>query len=309
MKFLIALLICCVISTDTVSQGLRDCQNIGIGVQVLGSGGPEYNGLRASSSYLLWLGGRARVLIDAGAGSMLHYGQSGAQFEDLEAILLTHLHVDHTADLPALLKAAYFTERTRDLPVYGPSGNSLMPNTTAFASSLFSSHGGAYRYLAGYLNDEEAFRLIPHTLNVQNKSVQHVLKKDGLSISAIAVHHGPVPALAYRIDMANQSVTFSGDMNGEYHTLPTLAAHTDLLVAHHAIPENTTGAARQLHMPPSVIGEIAMTAMVNKLVLSHRMLRTIGHEAETMREIRKHFQGEILFAEDGMCIPLAMQRP
>lgn len=49
-------------------------------LQVLGSGGPELDDGRYSSGYLIWYKNKARVLIDAGAGSSVEYGQSGAQF-------------------------------------------------------------------------------------------------------------------------------------------------------------------------------------------------------------------------------------
>ena len=90
-------------------------------------------------------------------------------------------------------------------------------------------------------------------------------------------------------------------MNADRHTLPKLSAGADLLVADHAIPENATGVARNLHMPPSVIGAIAADAKVKQLVLSHRMLRTLGHETESTTEIREHYQGPLHFAEDGQC--------
>src|SRR6056297_782871 len=63
-------------------------------LQVLGSGGPELDDGRRSSSYLLWLDDRARVLLDAGSGSSVAFGASGADFADLQAILLSHLHTD-----------------------------------------------------------------------------------------------------------------------------------------------------------------------------------------------------------------------
>jgi ribonuclease BN (tRNA processing enzyme) len=40
--------------------------------------------------------------------------------QDLDAILFSHLHIDHAADFPTLIKSSYFEERTRALPVFGP---------------------------------------------------------------------------------------------------------------------------------------------------------------------------------------------
>jgi len=57
-------------------------------------------------------------------------------------------------------------------------------------------------------------------------------------------------------------------------------------------------------MPPSVIGQIAAEAHVKKLVLSHRMLRTLGKEDQTLSEIRKRYSGPVEFANDLDCYPI-----
>lgn len=291
-------------STTFSAHAKSSCGRTGVWLQVLGSGGPETSDKRASSGYLVWQDGHARVLVDMGPGSMLRYEDSGARIEDLEVVLLSHLHVDHSADLPALIKASYFTQRSNDLPVYGPSGNTLMPDTTNYVQSLFGETGGAYRYLSGYLTGDEAFRLLPHNISVESREIQPVLTGQNLKISAIAVHHGPIPALAWRVEIGAHAVVFSGDMNGDYHTLPLLAEGAGLLVGHHAVPQSARGGALDLHMPPSVIGEIANEAKVKLLVLSHRMNRTLGREKESTVEIRKQYTGPLKFAEDGQCFQI-----
>lgn len=77
-----------------------------------------------------------------------------------------------------------------------------------------------------------------------------------------------------------------------------------LLLAHHAIPEDAGSAARALHMPSSVIGEIAAGAKVKQLVLSHRMNRTLGRERGLTALIRRHYRGPLNFAEDGQCFSI-----
>jgi hypothetical protein len=89
-----------------------------------------------------------------------------------------------------------------------------------------------------------------------------------------------------------------GDMNNQTGNLAQLAKDSDLLVAHNAIPEDTGSVARQLHMPPAEIGEIARQAKIESLLLSHRMNRTLGREAETRAEVGKHYRGTVLFAND-----------
>src|SRR5499427_5655152 len=119
------------------SATAQTCGAQGVAVQVLGSGGPELQDKRASSSYLIWENGQARVLVDAGGGSALRFGESGAQMSQLDAILFTHFHVDHSGDFAALVKSSWFEDRTRPLPVYGPPGNDFMPSTTEFVHDLF----------------------------------------------------------------------------------------------------------------------------------------------------------------------------
>jgi ribonuclease BN (tRNA processing enzyme) len=268
-----------------------------VSLQVLGSGGPESGDKRASSGYIVWVDGKSRVLVDFGGGSALRFEEVGAKIEDLELILLTHLHIDHTADIPALLKSSFFVNRTRDLPIFGPEGSKVMPDTHTFIERLFKNRSGAWQYMGDYLDGRAAFQVKEKNIK-KSKKVQTIYRKGKLSVQAISVHHGPIPAIAYRVNIGNKSITFSGDMNGEYHTLEKLAKGTNLLVAHNAVPKGAKGVGAALHMTPLTIGQIAQIAKVKKVVLSHRMLRTLGREKETVREIRKSYNGSVKFAND-----------
>ncbi|MDH5184499.1 MAG: MBL fold metallo-hydrolase [Gammaproteobacteria bacterium] len=276
------------------------CKKDGVWLQVLGSGGPEIDDGRASSSYLIWHNGKARILIDAGSGSALQFEKSDARLNDLDLILLSHMHVDHSNDLPAIIKASYFSNRNRDLNVYGPTANDLMPSMTGFVNKLFSKNG-AYPYLSDYLDDTENYRIIAHDIDASKKSEMLVRNDDLYKISAVAVHHGPIPSLAWRVEIDGQSLLFSGDMTNQYNTLATLAKSANLLVAHHAIAEQAGRVSRNLHMPPSVIGKIAAQAQVKTLVLSHRMNRIQGKEGESLMQIRRSYSGPVQFADDLEC--------
>jgi ribonuclease BN (tRNA processing enzyme) len=278
------------------------CTGKGVELQVLGSGGPEVPDKRASSSYLIWRNGKARVLIDAGGGAALRFGESGAQMEDLDFILLSHLHIDHTSDLPALFMSSYFGERMRPLPLFGPVGNAEFPATTDFIAELFHPGRGAYRYLGNYLSGrDDGYRVQPHNVRLGVHEIRKVSIKDGILISATTVIHGSVPALAWRVDLDSRSLVFSGDGNGDNGNLQRLANGADMLVIHNAIPEGTEGPPRALHMPPSLIGAIAKSADAHRLVLSHRMLRTLGREQETLSFISRSYTGPIAFANDLDC--------
>jgi ribonuclease BN (tRNA processing enzyme) len=286
------------------SADAEACGGEGIAVQVLGSGGPELRDKRASSSYLVWQDGEARVLVDAGGGSALRFGESGAKMSQLDVILFTHFHVDHSAEFPALIFSSWFEERDRPLPIYGPAGDSEFPSTVDFVRSFFNNQNGTYRYLSFLLppQKEGGYELRPH--NVGGDPSSAVFRGEHLSAYAARVTHGSVPALAWRVEIGGKSIVFSGDTNGEGTDLVRLARDADLFIAHNAVPEGATSIERQLHMPPSVIGQIAQEARVKRLVLSHRMLRTLGHEAQSLSEIRKNFSGPVDFANDLDCFPL-----
>ncbi len=229
------------------------CGAHGVAVQVLGSGGPELADKRAMTSYLIWQDGRSRVLINAGGGSALRFGESGARMSQLDAILFSHFHVDHSGDFAALIKSSWFGDRTRALPVYGPEGNNFMPSTTEFVADFFSEKG-VYRYLSELYEPAEdgAYKIQPHNVAGTDKPVLQLTTPD-FTATSVRVIHGGFPALAWRIDIAGKSIVFSGDTNGA-GGLTALATGADLFIAHNAVPEGATGVERNLHMPPSVIG-------------------------------------------------------
>lgn len=280
----------------------QTCGAKGLAVQVLGSGGPELQDKRASTSYLIWKDGRARVMVDAGGGSALRFGESGAQMSQLDVFLFSHFHIDHSGDFPALIFSSWFEERTRPLPVYGPAGNEYMPSTTEFVHDLFSDPHGAWRYLSELVEPGEGgtYQLQPHDVATEAAPAL-VLRNDTMALYAVRVVHGAFPALAWRVEMGGKRIVFSGDTNGDGEGLTQLAMNADLFVAHNAVPEDATGVERRLHMPPSVIGTTAAHAHVKQLVLSHRMLRTLGKEDATRAEIRRSYTGPVAFANDLDC--------
>ncbi|HEX6495701.1 MAG TPA: MBL fold metallo-hydrolase [Acidobacteriaceae bacterium] len=276
-------------------------------MQVLGSGGPEMQDKRASSSYLIWDHGKARVIVDAGGGSALRFGESGAQMSQLDLFLFSHFHIDHSGDFPALIFSSWFEDRKRPLPIYGPSGNQYMPSTTEFVRDLFSDPHGAWRYLSDLLDPaaEGGYTLQPHDVAPSPAPVL-ILRNADMSLYAVSVVHGAFPALAWRVEIGGKRIVFGGDTNGDGEGLTQLATDADLFIAHNAVPEGVIGVERRLHMPPSVIGTTAAKAHVKQLVLSHRMLRTLGPEKQqqTQTEIRRHYSGPLQFAADLDCFPV-----
>lgn len=268
-----------------------------IKVQVLGSGGPELNDSRASSAYIIWVDNKSKILVDFGGGAALRFEEVKAKIEDLDIILLTHLHIDHTADLPALLKASFFSNRFKDIEIYGPDKGLFVPDTKTFINRLFENKKGAWEYMGDFLDGNAQFKLQTNTIPF-SKEIKTIYDKNNIKIEAISVNHGPIPATAYKVSIDGKSITFSGDMSGKYSTLEKLAVNSNILIAHNAVPKGAQGVAKNLHMTPDIIGYISKEAKIKNLVLSHRMLRTLGKEDITKEEIRKYYEGKINFAED-----------
>ena len=180
-----------------------------------------------------------------------------------------------------------------------------MASTTEFVHDLFADPHGAWRYLSDLVQpgSEGSYQLQPHNVAISSSPVL-VFRNSHLALYAVSVTHGAFPALAWRVEIGGKRIVFSGDTNGEGEGLTQLASNADLFVAHNAVPEGATGLERRLHMPPSVIGATAANAHVKQLVLSHRMLRTLGRENETEAEIKLRYSGPIAFANDLDCFPV-----
>jgi len=270
-------------------------------LQVLGSGGPIADDARASSAYVVWIDGKARVLIDAGGGSFLRFGEAGARFTDLEFIGLSHLHTDHSADLPALLKSGSFSDRDRRLPVAGPDGSGVFPGLKQFLKAMLDKESGAYAYLSGFLDGARGTpMLVPH--EVAAGSPVTLWSGGELVVDAMQVPHGIVPAVAFRVRAGDTTLVFASDQNGSDPAFTEFAKGASILVMHMVVPEGVTGVGRRLHAPPSVIGKIAAQAAPGKLVLSHFMARSLRDLEGNVALVRERYDGQIILAEDLACI-------
>jgi ribonuclease BN (tRNA processing enzyme) len=287
------------------SDSLHCKQSKGLFLQVLGSGGPIADDGRASTGYLLWTDGKSRFLIDSGGGIFLRFGEAGARFEDLDHIAISHFHTDHSTDLVALLKSGYFSDRTEKLSISGPMGGGDYPGTLEYLNRLIGPDTGAYSYLDGYLDGSaglvklEAGEVDP---TLQKASLVYADPASQTEILALGVPHGPVPALAYRINIGNSSIVFSGDQNGSSDAFINFARGTDVLLMHLPVPENITGVGRKLHAPPSVIGNIAAETGTAQLILSHFMARSLEDVEKNLEEIQSRYSGSVLSAQDLDCI-------
>lgn len=273
----------------------------GVAVQILGSGGPIADDDRASTGFVVWHDGRARILVDAGGGVFLRFGEAGARVEDLDLVAMTHFHTDHASDLSALLKSGYFSRR-RALAISGPDGNDRMPGIETFLARQFDAELGAFPYLAGLLDGSGGlFALEPVTVPADTAEPVAVWQGEGAEVSAVGVHHGPIPTLSYRIEIDGRRIAIGGDQNLSTGHFAPLAANADFLILPMAIPEDAGRVAANLHARPSAIGGFAAETEPRHLVLSHLMARSLHDLDAQLARIREHYSGPVTVAEDLSC--------
>jgi ribonuclease BN (tRNA processing enzyme) len=91
-------------------------------LRVLGGGGAFPTAERGCGGYLVEHEGFT-ILIDPGHGTMPRLEQEQVPVEQVDAVVVTHGHGDHCADLNPLLRARHLAETTLPpLPVYAPLG-------------------------------------------------------------------------------------------------------------------------------------------------------------------------------------------
>src|SRR5205085_4783762 len=191
----------------------QTCTGSPVAVQGLGSGAPGFVKDRANTSYLLWVGNQAKILVDAGGGAYVRFGQSGAKFPDLSMILVSHLHPDHASDIPGVLWSGRQT-RNDTVPIVGPSGNEAAPAFNDFLSRLFDPKNGSFEVLSSVEGAGPGMKLATTVVDVMKTEPTTVFERDGMKVTALGIPHGNLPTLAYRVETGGKTVVFSSDQNG-----------------------------------------------------------------------------------------------
>jgi ribonuclease BN (tRNA processing enzyme) len=276
-------------------------------VLVLGSGGPGATG-RAASSYLVFVDGVARILVDAGPGSFARLGEAKASLSKADIVLLTHLHIDHTGEIPGLFKSrAVAASGPITFNVWGPSGapkrgdDAYFPSTTEFFRLLFGPKG-AFAYLSDFAAPV-TLRVHDITAPVPHPAPTEIFKDGDLAISAVAGDHGDAPAVIFRIDHSGKSVTFSGDIDAKgLPGLRDIARNASLLIFNSVVldPPESPAVLYSLHTPPLAIGQLASGSGVQALLLSHLSPSVEEHADAVLKSIRRNYTGNVTFAKDGM---------
>jgi ribonuclease BN (tRNA processing enzyme) len=295
------------VTSATVACSSVSLARRGLELTVLGSGGPRSAG-RAASSYLFSIDGTPRVVVDVGPGSFARLGETGLPTDRLDTVLLTHLHVDHAGDLPALVKSRDLgADDAVTFRIFGPTGRGPYPSTSTFVERLFGEEG-AYAYLESFRNE---LRLERRDLHVEIDSPpRRILTVEGVTISAVAVDHADVPALAYRLDGAGRSFVVTGDLASRRGNIEDLARGADVLVYDTAVldPPGSPANLYELHTPPRRIGEVAAAAGVKVVVLGHIPPTVDARRDRVAASVRRSFGGDVRFASDCMQVRIEDRR-
>jgi ribonuclease BN (tRNA processing enzyme) len=267
-------------------------------VVVLGSGGPRALG-KAGSSYVVKVDGVPRILVDAGPGAFLRIGELDLDLEKVDTVLLTHLHIDHSADLAAFFNArALASDGPIAYRIFGPDGAGQFPKTSRLVDLLLGD-GGAFAYQKTFGADE-TFTVRDLAIGLDSARAK-IVEEGGLVVEEIATHHDDCPSVAYRISYKGRSVVFSGDLDASaLANLEQLAKGADLLIFHCAVldPPGSPEQLYALHAPPKRIGEAARASGVKSLLLSHTAPDVESHEAAVRRSIGAAYAGLVAFASD-----------
>jgi ribonuclease BN (tRNA processing enzyme) len=209
---------------------------------VIGCSGSMPSADSPASCYLVEADG-FRLVLDLGNGALGALQREVDLFADrpVEAVLLSHGHIDHCADVASLSVARTYGPGASALPplnVFGPSG---------IGRRLAAIEGGATSALEIAEYPAASFEVGPFT------------------VTTCAAAH-PVPAVSIRLDAEGCSLVYSGD-TGPNPELEALARGTDLaLFEASCIGE---GHAADLHMSASEAGQLARRSSAKALMITH----------------------------------------
>jgi len=239
-----------------------------IEVTLLGTGSPIPDPDRAGPSTLIRAGGQT-FLVDCGRGVQLRLAAAGSAANTLTALLLTHLHSDHIADLGDVIITRWistFAPNPAPLQIIGPSGTAEVVDATL----------AAFGHDIGYRIAHHADLTAPPAIEVHEYSEGVVWDVDGVRILAAPTDHRPVaPTVGFRIEHDGASVVLAGD-TVPCESLDELAAGAGALV-HTAIRHDLVDAMPlqrirdicDYHSSVEQAADTAARAGVGILILTH----------------------------------------
>lgn len=265
-------------------------------------------------------------LFDCGVGATRQMVRAQVDPATVNHVFLSHLHYDHTADLPYFILSGWIGNRQTRPQVYGPPGTKQLVDHLFAAGAFAADIQARIQYP---LRQRNRFAI---ELAVTEMTPGMVFDDGGTRVTAVFVEHIPreiSQCFALRLDADGRSVVFSGD-TAPCDAVVDLARGADLLIHECTFPEwaieyrKTAGIGTWSHTSPAALGALASRAGVRRLVATHfapwettnPVLKThlaphvpiemVGPHlmGEAVLDIRKHYDGELVIARDLMRIDL-----
>ncbi|TDC62085.1 MBL fold metallo-hydrolase [Actinomadura sp. GC306] len=246
---------------------------------VLGSATPYPSVGNPCSGYLV-SGAGARVWVDAGTGTLAEL-QRHVRLDELDAIWISHLHADHSADLLTAYYGALYADirLPAPIPLYGPPGTADR--------------------LAHFLTNTSVRSPVESAFAIEELHDGHSARVGALTLTSRAVAHG-MPAFALRVEAESASMVYSGD-TAPCTALTSLAEGCDVLLCE-ADSADVPTAGEQVHHTPENAGDTARAAQAGRLIVTH-VGRSLTPE-QAVASASTRFDGPVDYAAPATTFPV-----
>ena len=309
----------CSVGAATAAQAQAPAAVTPSKLMLLGTGGgPVLAAARGMASNLI-LVGEIAYLIDCGYGASGALARAGVSHRQIKSVFITHNHADHMLDYGSVLFFEWLQGRTQTIDVYGPAPLQDITNHLLAANTP----------PLDYYKVDMAMGPMPRVAVHETPVGGLVMQDENVRVTCVDVPHPPVPARAYRFDLKDRSIVFSGDTRPSPE-LVKLAQGADILV-HEAtdaeltlsmMKPTTSGAVAmkgapggfdpqkfsdhvyQAHTRAEDAGKVAAEAKVKTLVLNHLSPADprVVDDGVWIEKARRHFTGEMIVAHDGLTL-------
>jgi len=223
--------------------------------------------------------GKQPLLVDIGPGTLSRLAAAGVDYRELNHVLITHHHSDHTLDLVTLIQAIESTPGwVRKDALHLVSGT----GTRKFFNQLMTTYPGI---------GPTSYQVVCHEM------VQGSLDFPGWKVISAPTGHTP-NSLGFRLEARGKSIVFSGDASVTSH-LADLAKGADIFICECSFPGSS---ATEDHLAASQVGRLAQEAGVKTLVLVHMYPQTL--ETDLLGQVSNEYAGQVEIAKDGLEILL-----